>query len=109
VKHVILFIGDGMQLEHESAGGRYLYDRDFGLARHYSNDFRGYAGYVSTWDVSAYNNYASTKYFAAPFDPTAFDPVVGYDPSEGGAMPYPLGTVPEDGYFFDIYPGGEVI
>ena len=32
VRHVILFIGDGMNLEHEIAGSRYLYGEDYGLA-----------------------------------------------------------------------------
>src|SRR5512147_935710 len=55
-RHVILVIGDGMQLAHEIAASRYLYGNDNGMAwqRPMSKH-----GYVSTWDVSAYNKYAN--------------------------------------------------
>ncbi len=85
VKHLILFIGDGMQLENEIAASRYLYGTDHGLAWH-SFPFQGY---VSTWDVNAYNAYASA-FSAARYDEETFDPVIGYDPSWGGIAPYPL-------------------
>ncbi|MGD8951724.1 MAG: hypothetical protein PVG62_13335, partial [Desulfobacterales bacterium] len=34
IRHVILFIGDGMQMAHEVAAGRYLYGADDGLDFH---------------------------------------------------------------------------
>jgi alkaline phosphatase len=83
--HVILFIGDGMQLEHEIATSRYLYGKDDGLVFH---SFP-YVGSCTTWDVSAYNYYAKLNN-AAPYDPENFDPVIGYNPELGGERPYPL-------------------
>ncbi len=43
-KHIILFIGDGMQLEHEIAASRYLFGRDTEL----SFQKLMYKGYVAT-------------------------------------------------------------
>ena len=58
-KHVILFIGDGMNIEHEIAGSRYLYGTDNGLAWNgWGSLADGWAGYASTWDVTTYNKYA---------------------------------------------------
>lgn len=100
VRHVILFVGDGMQLEHEIAASRYLHGRDDGLVWH---GFP-YRSYVATWDVTTYDNYAEAR-GEAPYKPEGFRPEVGYDPSRGGAQPYPLGDVPAaDDYF--ILPGG---
>ena len=85
VKHIILFIGDGMELEDEIATSRYLYGDDYGLIWH---NFP-YQTYMSTWDVSSYNVYAN--YFEVPpYDEVSFDPLVGYDPSWGGIAPYPV-------------------
>ncbi|HOS02451.1 MAG TPA: hypothetical protein PKZ01_05180, partial [Candidatus Hydrogenedentes bacterium] len=47
-KHIILVIGDGMQLQHEIATSRYLYGTDNGLSFHKLP----YRGYVATWDVT---------------------------------------------------------
>lgn len=87
VKHIILFIGDGMQLENEIAASRYLFGTDAGLAWH---AFPCQA-YVTTWDVSSYNVYAGDR-GAPAYDEATFDPLVGYDPASGGAAPYPLDT-----------------
>lgn len=84
-KHVILFIGDGMQLENEISLSRYLHGTDDGLAW---QSFP-YQAFVTTWDVSSYNAYASDL-AAPPFDEATFDPLIGYDPSQGGVAPYPL-------------------
>ena len=85
VKHIILFIGDGMELENEIATSRYLYGADIGLSWHTFP----YQTYMSTWDVSSYNVYAN--YFEAPsYDEASFDPLVGYDPLWGGIAPYPV-------------------
>ncbi len=48
VKHIILFIGDGMHLEREIAASRYLFGKDQRLV------FHGfpYRGNVATWDVN---------------------------------------------------------
>jgi alkaline phosphatase len=81
-KHIILIIGDGMQLEHEIAASRYLYGKDSALEFHKFP----YKGFMSTWDVTTYNRYAAA-YGADPYDPDAIDPYVGYDPAEGGARP----------------------
>jgi alkaline phosphatase len=98
VKHVILFIGDGMQLEHEIATSRYLRGHDYKLS------FHGlpYRGDGSTWDISTYNNYA-TALGVPEYDPLSFDPLVGYDPARGGTMPFPLTGVPEFNYFIPPY------
>lgn len=95
-KNVILVIGDGFQLEHERAYNNYLTGSyDSGL-RHWTY---GYKGAVATWDVTTYNRYAYTA--GAPqitddkFDPQntgAYNPLLGYDPSKGGALPYPQVT-----------------
>jgi alkaline phosphatase len=83
-QHIILIVGDGMQLEHEIAASRYLYGKDGALEFHKFP----YKGFVSTWDVTTYNRYAAA-YGADLYDPEAIDPYVGYDPAEGGTRPYP--------------------
>jgi alkaline phosphatase len=95
VKHIILFIGDGMQAEHEVATSRYLFGKDFALSFHQMP----YEGNVTTWDVSTYNKYAPL-YGAAPYSAKAIVPVVGYDPSKGGILPYPLQTTGFDFNYF---------
>jgi alkaline phosphatase len=94
-RHIILFIGDGMQLEHEIAASRYLYGKDNGLIFH---DFE-YQTYVTTWSVSSYNKTAET--LGRPdYNVDSFFPFLGYNVSLGGTMPYPLsisGT--QDAYF----------
>lgn len=90
VAHILLFIGDGMNIEHEIAGSRYLYGTDQGLTWHdWRNLVDGWGGYVATWDVTTYNKYAAS--LAQPaYDLSTFDPLVGYDPLKGGSAPYPL-------------------
>jgi alkaline phosphatase len=83
-KHIILFIGDGMQLEHEIAASRYLFGRDTELSFHKLM----YKGYVATWDVTTYNRYALAS-GSPPYSPTGFSPAVGYDVLKGGLKPYP--------------------
>ena len=87
VRHIILFIGDGMQLAHEVAASRYLFGRDDRLI------FHGfpYRGNVTTWDVNTYNYWAK-KHNAPAFEPRRIQPWLGYDVSEGGIYPYPLQT-----------------
>jgi alkaline phosphatase len=84
-KHIIMFLGDGMQLEHEIATSRYLFGKDNGLAFHHL----AYKGYVATWDVTTYNKYAASLGLP-PYNPVGFNPLVGYDPIKGGRRPYPL-------------------
>ncbi|WP_449257627.1 alkaline phosphatase, partial [Chlorobium limicola] len=55
----------------------------------WSEEEDGWSGYVSTWDVTAYNSYA-TAAKAAQYDEATFDPLIGYDPSKGGETPYPV-------------------
>ncbi|MCU0842861.1 MAG: alkaline phosphatase [Thiobacillaceae bacterium] len=81
-KHIILLIGDGMNIEHEIAASRYLYGSDLGLSFHRLP----YKGNVATWDVSTYKYWSGGVY-----DPNAIVPSLGYDPDKGGARPYPLG------------------
>ena len=83
-KHIILFIGDGMQLEHEIAASRYLFGRDAELSFHKLI----YKGYVATWDVTTYNRYALAAGLPT-YTPTGFNPKLGYDPIKGGLKPYP--------------------
>ena len=85
-KHIILFVGDGMQLEHEIATSRYLFGKDDGLSFHHLT----YKGYIATWDVTTYNKYAG----APSYSPVGFNPLVGYDPAKGGKKPYPLQSSP---------------
>ena len=98
-EHVILFIGDGMQLEHEIAASRYLYGEDGALAW----DQFEYQGYVTTWDIDTYNRFAQAD-GVERYDPASFDPLVGYDPSRGGSAPYPLDTSGQSSYFLTALP-----
>ncbi len=84
-QHVILFIGDGMQMEHEIAASRYMYGKDDGLVFHKFP----YVGSCTTWDVSSYN-YCAGLHGLASYDPDNYDPINGYNPELGGAQPYPL-------------------
>lgn len=87
-KHIILFVGDGMNIEHEIAASRYLYGKDFELSFHKLP----YKGNVATWDVTTYNYWADpTRLNRPPYTPGAIEPIVGYDPLKGGKRPYPLG------------------
>lgn len=84
-RHIILFVGDGMHLENEIAASRYLFGRDDGLSFHglpYRNN-------ASTWDVTTYNQHAH-RTGKPPYDPSAIEPKLGYDPALGGFQPYPL-------------------
>ena len=91
-KHVILIIGDGMQLEHERAYNNYLtgsYDTGLEMMNF------PYQGEASTWDVTTYNRYAYTAGAAtindSGFDSqvtTSFTAALGYDPVKGGKLPY---------------------
>ncbi|WP_295586274.1 alkaline phosphatase [uncultured Lamprocystis sp.] len=80
-KHIILLIGDGMNIEHEIAASRYLFGNDFDLSFHNLP----YQGNQSTWDVSTYKYWSGGTY-----DPRAIAPTLGYDPAQGGKAPYPL-------------------
>jgi alkaline phosphatase len=82
IRHVILFIGDGMQLAHEVAAGRYLYGTGDGL------DFHRFPLQVdvATWDVTTYNYWAKRR-GERPYDPTRILPWLGYNPGEGGTRP----------------------
>jgi len=93
VEHIVLFIGDGMNIEHEIAGSQYLYGKDFGLTwQDWGQLEDGWAGYASTWDVSSYNTYAQAA-GAASYNASSFDPLIGYDPSKGGETPLPTGVM----------------
>lgn len=84
-RHVIVVVGDGMQLAHEVAASRYLFGNDDGLSFH---EFPVRA-FVTTWDVTGYNQRA-TATGSPPYDPRSFEPTLGYDPALGGEAPYPL-------------------
>lgn len=94
VKHIILFIGDGMQMETEIATSRYLFGHDEKLSFH-KLPFQGVA---STWDVTTYDKWA-TAYGKPKYNPAAITPIVGYDPIRGGRLPYPMQTDIDDAYF----------
>jgi len=92
VTHIMLFIGDGMNIAHETAGSRYLYGSDRALAWHdWGSLSDGWAGYASTWDTTTYNKYAAANGLS-PYSPTSFNPTVGYDPSLGGTIPSPTNS-----------------
>lgn len=78
-----------MNIEHERAGSRYLYDVDMGLAWHdwYSLAVGGWFGFCSTWDVTACNRYTNGS---PAYNPANFDPLNGYNPAIGGYASFPL-------------------
>jgi alkaline phosphatase len=85
IRHLILFIGDGMQMAHEVAASRYLYGVDDGLEFHsfpLQQD-------VATWDVTTYNYWAKRR-GELPYDPNRILPWLGYNPGEGGTRPEAL-------------------
>ncbi len=82
IRHLILFIGDGMQLAHEVAAARYLYGSDQGL------EFQRFPlrADVATWDVATYNYWANMR--GEPrYDQNPILPWLGYDPGRGGDRP----------------------
>ena len=99
IKNVILFIGDGMQLQHEMAASRYLGGNDISM----SWMTFPYHGQVSTWDVTTYDRYAyidPVLQYAAD----TFNPLIGYDPAKGGLFPYPLDQSGQEAYFLTKLP-----
>jgi alkaline phosphatase len=98
-EHIILFIGDGMQLEHSIAGSRYLTGEDRKLVW----DSFEHTAYVTTWDVNTYNRYAKAD-GGTKYDPDNFDPLMGYDPSKGGSAPYPILDFDGHDYFQTALP-----
>lgn len=81
-KHIILMVGDGMNIEHEIATSRYLYGKDYDLSFHKFP----YQANMATWDVSTYKHWSGGTY-----DPNAINPFLGYNPAKGGKVPYPIG------------------
>jgi alkaline phosphatase len=94
-KNIILFIGDGMQLEHEIATSLYLTGKPQKLAWH---NFLFHRAPCTTWDVTTYNRYADAA-FQPRYSPASFDPRLGYDPARGGRWPFPIGRNIDDLYF----------
>lgn len=92
-KHIILFIGDGMNIEHEIATSRYLYGKDFGLSFHQLP----YQGNVATWDIDTYKYWSGGNY-----NPNAIIPKFGYDTEKGGSIPYPLNPEPSNAQAYHI-------
>lgn len=84
-RHVIVVIGDGMQMAHEVAASRYLYGRDDALSFHALPT----RVHKTTWDIDNYN-YRAAALGVPPYAPNNFEPTVGYDPAIGGEAPYPL-------------------
>jgi len=99
-KNIILFIGDGMHLQHEVAASNYLFGADFSLAWHYFP----YKNYVTTWDESTYNLYAVMQ-GKPTFDPDNFNPIYGYNLKKAGTEPSPLSEDTEERlrYLFPDY------
>lgn len=93
-KNIILFIGDGMELQSEIAGSRYLFGSDNGLVFHQFP----YKNYAATWDVTTYNRYA-WNLKKDKYDPSNFDPSVGYDVKKGGEKAFPDVTTGDSKYF----------
>lgn len=95
-RHVILVIGDGMQLAHEIATSRYLFGWDDGLSFHkFPRRF-----FKTTWDVNVYNARAA-QLGKEKYSPENADPLLGYDPARGGPAPYPLSPdTPEHRAYF---------
>jgi alkaline phosphatase len=82
LKHVILFIGDGMSAQTEVAASRYLTGRDDGLAWHKLPA----KAFVTTWDVNVYNA-AARQAGRPPYSRTSFTPLLGYDVQKYGDRP----------------------
>jgi alkaline phosphatase len=87
VKHIILFIGDGMQMATEVGTSRYLFGKDDALSFHQLP----YKGVVATWDVTTYDKHARAE-TRPGYDAAAIHPSLGYDAMLGGRLPYPLQT-----------------
>ncbi|MGQ9859050.1 MAG: hypothetical protein ACUVS3_10235 [Thermodesulfobacteriota bacterium] len=96
VKNIILFIGDGMHLEHEIAASRYLYRIDTGLIFH---------RFPYQTDVTTYNGYAGGNVY----DPARINPYLGYDPLKGGDRPHPYYRTGLDEFDYFFVPGGPQI
>lgn len=99
VRHLILFIGDGRHLADDIATSRYLFGHDAGL----SYQRLPYRGQVATWDITTYDQYAAEA-GAAPYDPQAIEPRLGYDWRLGGRAPYPQDDPPTAGDYFLTLP-----
>jgi alkaline phosphatase len=97
VKNIILFIGDGMNIEHEIATSQYLYGENYNMVWHHMD----YQAPVSTWDVTTYNKYALAN-GGSVYDPANFNPLFGYDPTLGGRRPFPLDDSGLDEYFLQM-------
>jgi alkaline phosphatase len=82
LKHVILFIGDGMSVSTEVAASRYLYGNDNGLVWQTLPS----KAYVATWDVNVYNAEARRER-RPPYARSSFTPNLGYDVRTNGAKP----------------------
>ncbi|MGB9836279.1 MAG: alkaline phosphatase, partial [Candidatus Saccharicenans sp.] len=100
IKHIILFIGDGMQLEHEIAASQYLTGQEFRLVWH-GSDFHRLP--CTTWDVTTYNQFARQAGHP-PYDRNSFDPLLGYNPALGGKWPFPLDKTGQESYFLTRLP-----
>jgi len=89
-RHIVLWIGDGMQKASEVAYANYRYGSFGGLP------WAAWpvSGYCTTWSVNAYNGYAKARgqkrFNEAVFlaDPAAFAQI-GYDVAWGGLRTYP--------------------
>jgi len=101
VPHVILIIGDGMNLAHEIAASRYLYGTDDGMAWQDERLFP-YSNWCTTWDIDTYDRYAAAA-GVEPYSPDSFDPAIGYDPQRGGLEP----LQGERDYFLGILQGSD--
>lgn len=95
-RYIILMIGDGMQLEHERAASYYWTGQPDGLSFHQLP----VKAAVTTWDVDTYDTYA-VKDEKPLFTPARFEPLLGYDPGQGGAMPWPLDRSGVNSYYLD--------
>lgn len=100
-RHVIIVIGDGMQLAHEIAASRYMTGQDDGLSFHAFPE----RTFQTTWDIDVYNAHALGR--GVPiYSPLSFDPTVGYDPDVGGTAPYPLSPDSIEGIQYFLGPAG---
>jgi alkaline phosphatase len=102
IKNIILFIGDGMQLEHEIATSLYLSGKQQKLVWQSPMFHRAPC---TTWDVTTYNRFALLAN-QPPYDPASFDPRLGYDPAQGGRWPFPFSKTGQDSYFLTMLPPG---
>lgn len=99
LKYIIIFIGDGMHKEHQTAASRFFTGEDEKLIWH---SFP-YKGYVSTWDINTYNRYAYIN-GKQLYSKDNTDYSLGYSPLLGGKTSNSSNSLKRRNYFLNKLP-----